>query len=304
MVFACYTILVPLLVFLQVSQNCEAQKLPNCPPTSCGSLRNISHPFRLNTDPNHCGDIRYELVCDNNTAVLNRTEETFHVNDINYQNQTIQVTYAGVQKDNCSSLPVHSGRPPYLRDTDQFYRITYTTITLVRCERAVFSPSYVETTPCINGSSSSKMRYSYAIVQNGTMTPWWESISDLKDSCSIDRSFAITFPHDEVDRLRAIKSFSEIHNALVYGLELRWPVDFTCEQYLRSPPDVPFMAWASRMVNNRPIKCSRWMLTEIVWSFFFLAVMLVGKIYNFWTSKLQCPYFIIGGKADILPLKL
>lgn len=222
MVSACYTILVPLLVFLQVSPKCEAKRLPVCAPTSCGSLRNISYPFRLNTDPKNCGDRLYELVCENNTPILNLSGGMLHLNAIDYQNHTIRVTYAGVGKNNCSFLQVHSGAPG--SGFHPFQLRSGFDITLVRCERAVFSPLYVETAPCTNGSSSSQMHYSYAIVPN--LSKYWDSISDLKDSCSIDRRFVITFLQDKVDGLRAITSFSEIHNALVYGLELFWDLKF------------------------------------------------------------------------------
>ncbi|KAK7847851.1 hypothetical protein CFP56_006117 [Quercus suber] len=41
-------------------------KPPCAHSCSCGSIPNISFPFRLSTDPENCGDSRYELLCENN----------------------------------------------------------------------------------------------------------------------------------------------------------------------------------------------------------------------------------------------
>ncbi|EYU40251.1 hypothetical protein MIMGU_mgv11b019568mg [Erythranthe guttata] len=39
-------------------------------PSSGGGIRNISYPFRLNTDPKRCGHPKYKLSCENNTTSL------------------------------------------------------------------------------------------------------------------------------------------------------------------------------------------------------------------------------------------
>ncbi|ESW33442.1 hypothetical protein PHAVU_001G069700 [Phaseolus vulgaris] len=94
-----------------------------CPPSSCGKISNISHPFRLKEDPKGCGLSSYELSCENNIALFSLYSGTFHVQAINYNNFTIRVVDPGLQQTNCSSLPryffspsnfTHSDYQPYL----------------------------------------------------------------------------------------------------------------------------------------------------------------------------------------------
>lgn len=201
------------LLLLLVQVNCNAEKVPSCSPSSCGTLRNIRYPFRLKTGPRNCGS--YMLVCENNRTVLYLSAAKYYVNAIDYHNYTIRVTDAGVQKNNCSSLPLYylisdsditRGRPPFILG-----RTTY--IAFTTCEKPVESPSYVKTAPCTNGWSSTQRQYSYVFVG--------KSLSDMKESCWLDSTFAIiSLPEGEL-------SFLDIHNALVHGFELSWTPNLT-----------------------------------------------------------------------------
>ncbi|EYU21051.1 hypothetical protein MIMGU_mgv1a022486mg, partial [Erythranthe guttata] len=79
-----------------------------CDPSSCGEIRNISYPFRLNTDPKRCGHSKYELSCENNTTSLYLNSQKYLVKVINYHNSTIRLTDAAVQNDDSCSFPNHS----------------------------------------------------------------------------------------------------------------------------------------------------------------------------------------------------
>ncbi|XAR52227.1 hypothetical protein NMG60_11020176 [Bertholletia excelsa] len=70
------------------------------PPSSCGNILNISHPFRLKGDPEHCGDKKYELSCENNRTVLSSYSGKYYVEAINYQNYTIRLVDVGIRKGN------------------------------------------------------------------------------------------------------------------------------------------------------------------------------------------------------------
>ncbi|CAK8570244.1 unnamed protein product [Lathyrus sativus] len=76
-----------------------------CLSSSCGKITNISHPFRLKQDPEHCGNKRYELDCVNNVTVLSLYDGYYLVESINYKNYTIRVVDPNIQPTNCSSLP-------------------------------------------------------------------------------------------------------------------------------------------------------------------------------------------------------
>nr|GMD55078.1 LEAF RUST 10 DISEASE-RESISTANCE LOCUS RECEPTOR-LIKE PROTEIN KINASE-like 2.1 [Ipomoea batatas] len=77
-----------------------------CNPSSCGSIRNISSPFRLNTDPENCGNPDYQLTCDEqNRTVLTLKTQKYYVQSINYDNYTVRVVDSGVQQNNMCSFP-------------------------------------------------------------------------------------------------------------------------------------------------------------------------------------------------------
>ncbi|KAI9073276.1 hypothetical protein K1719_044762 [Acacia pycnantha] len=99
--------------------------------SSCGIITNISYPFRLRDDPPYCGHPKHELACENNISLLHLHDSSHHytrdgrcqvrerdkvlgtyrVVGINYNNYTIRLVDAGIQKGNCSSLPRYSLSP-------------------------------------------------------------------------------------------------------------------------------------------------------------------------------------------------
>ncbi|KAL6187485.1 hypothetical protein ACLB2K_038883 [Fragaria x ananassa] len=153
-----------------------------CVPSSCGDIHDISYPFRLQQDPEQCGDLNHTLECDhNNITVLRLFSQEYYVKAINYDNGTIRVVDPGLEKNNCSSLP----------------RFPLSEYNFMNCSR------YVSTAPCINSEM-----YGYAVkggmypeeVENGC-TLYWMGLTNLKD--------------------RNV-SYQDIHDQMVYGFELRY----------------------------------------------------------------------------------
>jgi hypothetical protein len=79
----------------------------DCVPSSCGHIHNISYPFRLKHDPQHCGLSAFTLSCDNNVTVLDLSSRKFYVQAINYSSNNIRVVDASIQ-NNGSSIPSYS----------------------------------------------------------------------------------------------------------------------------------------------------------------------------------------------------
>ncbi|KAJ8536870.1 hypothetical protein K7X08_035271 [Anisodus acutangulus] len=81
----------------------------NCVPSSCGDIQEITSPFRLRTDPEHCGTNGYELDCQNNQTVLNYKSRKFYVQEINYKGFSIRLLDPGLkdQEENCTVFPDH-----------------------------------------------------------------------------------------------------------------------------------------------------------------------------------------------------
>ncbi|XP_068342683.1 LEAF RUST 10 DISEASE-RESISTANCEUS RECEPTOR-LIKE PROTEIN KINASE-like 2.1 [Pyrus communis] len=223
---------------------CNAAR-KKCAPSSCGHIRNISYPFRLRGDPRHCGDSGYTLSCENNKTILNISSSgDYYVQAINYHNQTIRIVDPGLDKSNCSSLPLHSlslDSLPYLRyryRPSRYFQIPTTpgncteigttNLTFFKCPRQMNSSLYVDAAPCFpvqsastsSSSMSSSQPKSYGYVKIGYL-----EVGQMKDGCSIERTtYAYLF-----DGYNA--SYKSIHNSLVYGFELQYAPHgpFLCE---------------------------------------------------------------------------
>ncbi|KAF7850481.1 hypothetical protein BT93_L5462 [Corymbia citriodora subsp. variegata] len=158
--------------------------------TSCGEIANISYPFRLRGDPKDCGHNNYELACINNHTVLDLNYGQYYVRSINYTNYTIRVVDVGLQKDNCSSLPLHSLSCGYISFESDWYdcwdyrnfRELSKTVSFVNCTKAMDSHYYVDTSSCLDGPQfsnfSSMRRQLYAMVN--------VTVSSLETACTIE----------------------------------------------------------------------------------------------------------------------
>ena len=208
----------------------------NC-SSSCGNIPNISYPFRLQTDPDHCGDKRHNLSCenDNTRTVLHLDSGKYYVKAINYNNQTIRVVDSNVVKaDYCSSIPLYSlshfnftydsaySTEVYSPEPVYDYRSLSKAITFLKCENPVRSPLYIPTIPCINttfsGLIESRGKYSYVKIGS-------TDASELEDSCRIEL-MVLASPWGI--RENSNVSYIDIHNQLTYGFELSW---FTNNRY-------------------------------------------------------------------------
>ncbi|KAM1941105.1 hypothetical protein ACFX13_028727 [Malus domestica] len=209
---------------------CNATRL-KC-TSSCGHIRNISYPF--------CGNLGFTLSCENNKTILNTPSYgDYYVQAINYHNQTIRLVDPGLDKSNCSSLPLHSlsllswyyfqipktPRNCTASSTDSSAictEIGATNLTFLKCPRPMNSSLYVDAAPCFpvesastsSSSMSSSQPKSYGYVKIGSL-----AVGQMKDGCTIERTtYAYLF-----DGYNA--SYKSIHNSLVYGFELQYDPD-------------------------------------------------------------------------------
>ena len=232
------TAVLTVLIALVLAHETCSTKLnhQDCAPSSCGNIPNISFPFRLKSDPERCGDPKYELSCENKQhAVLYLFERKYYVQEISYNNYTIRVVDSGIPKDNYFSTSTYSLNYYNFRQ----YESAYTTyqpkmgpdseisrsVVLMSCEKPVNSPFYLDTSTCNNSSkisSSHSMRKRYRYVTVGTTTA-----TDVGDSCKVEQMFLTSWPGNEGPNNVSCK---EVHNELVYGFELSW-LQGNCESY-------------------------------------------------------------------------
>ncbi|XP_011001829.1 PREDICTED: probable receptor-like protein kinase At1g67000 isoform X2 [Populus euphratica] len=232
--FGAYAAL-PFLVILSSHHSCSARmKTSNyCAPSSCGNIHNISHPFRLNTDPQSCGNKLFELACENNvrpTLYLNMVK--YYVQAINYSDFTIRLVDAAVQKDDCSSIPHHSFTEEVLRS--YYYKINWpdsSVLTFLCCKNQMLNPpDYImDASSCKNGSgtayssssSSSISSPSCVDMEGHSYVMVDEQINDVPDLCRINLIYSVP------KNMRNM-TYTDVHDILVYGFELSW-FSFCCD---------------------------------------------------------------------------
>ncbi|KAI5568369.1 hypothetical protein BDE02_12G010600 [Populus trichocarpa] len=182
------------VVLLINHEPCAAKTNHLCEhPSSCGHLTNISYPFRLQGDPENCGDPSYQLTCENNRAILSLYSGKYYVKEINYKYSTIRIADVGLQEDNCSTLPLY-----HLSENN--FTKTYFYVARILC-----SPLYISALIL-----SSKKAYRYVV--SGDM-----KASEVGDSCPVDLLVMAT----PLDNKRSL-SYIDIHKILVNGLTLEW----------------------------------------------------------------------------------
>ncbi|XP_050385662.1 rust resistance kinase Lr10-like [Argentina anserina] len=212
----------------------------DCVPSSCGDIPNISPPFRLQDDPEHCGVPGLTLKCDKNITTLPLLSHEYLVKEINYTRSTIRVVDPGLEKSNCSSLP----RFP-LSQYDFYHLANWwlsyesnSVVTLLKCANPVNDPRYANTAPCIK---SEFYGYYYAIQSSMT-------VGDLENGCSIDSRVPTTWTYGDDQNV----SYQDIHDQMVYGFELvgfygcngsQWSYPYGC--YPRSIRGFFRLCWAT-----------------------------------------------------------
>ncbi|KAG6391580.1 hypothetical protein SASPL_149336 [Salvia splendens] len=143
-----------------------------CPPSSCGAIRHIKHPFRLKGDPWYCGYPELELVCENNVTSIYLNSYRYYVKAIIYSSRsTIRLVDASLNnQDNCSfptssayhynfTFDLHS-HYRHLTDTNPSYPVH-----LMSCPYPLHNSSLFTdvTTHCASNSSM------YAYIKVGSM---------------------------------------------------------------------------------------------------------------------------------------
>nr|XP_023916376.1 rust resistance kinase Lr10-like [Quercus suber] len=268
-----------LTVLVLVHKTCSTENNTHqCAPSSCGNIQNISSPFRLKSDPEACGNQRYELSCENNQAVLYLFEGKYYVQEINYKNYTIRLVDSGIQKDNYFSIPSYS---LYRYNFSLPYLHTYTTyeqrgtkmsgwnheisrsLVLMSCEKPVNSPFYLDTSTCnYNDNSSSisdsKRRYRYVKVGE-------TYASQLEDSCQAEKMFLTSWPVNNDD---PNISCTDVHHELAYGFEISWLVGI-CKSYCGRDIDSCYLDDANHL------QCDITSIFDLDYSYLSLNIVLI-----------------------------
>ncbi|XP_027769034.1 rust resistance kinase Lr10-like isoform X3 [Solanum pennellii] len=194
-----YITLILQIIFLQTSNAWKS----NCPDSACGDIRSIKYPFYSNTDPKHCRFfLGFELACEGNQTVTWLSSKKFHVQGIDYANNTIHLVDPTLQTDDlCSLLPSKLNFHQYNNFFYEYnwYRVA-TPIFMFNCPFGVDDSTFVE----ISGCKSSK----YTYLKIGEM-----NVSQVSDGCRAEFIGFTAWP--DINNI----SYSDIHQAILYGFE-------------------------------------------------------------------------------------
>ncbi|KAE8706158.1 PR5-like receptor kinase [Hibiscus syriacus] len=186
----------------------------DCGSVFCGSL-NISSPFRLKNQPPHCGHRRYEVECDkNNRTTLVLRGGKFLVEEIFYENYTMLVVDAGLDMDDCNSLPLSSAYYYYSYCEKPIQLYPYDNLSLmyvVNCTKPIESALYISASRCRVNSNASSYFYFLDI-----RTP----PSDLSQSFTLEAEVPI-----RVHNISGMSTLA-IYNKLSQGVFLEWRPEY------------------------------------------------------------------------------
>ncbi|TYI96045.1 hypothetical protein E1A91_D01G042000v1 [Gossypium mustelinum] len=218
--FALFVILFPAVCFARSLIN------QDCGSTFCGNL-NISFPFRLKNQPPHCGHYGFEFECENNnrTTLVVRGGK-LSVQQIFYENYTIQMVDASLDTDDCNSLPLTSvdyfsyntynynnNNYFYSFDFDDYGRLEGSIIYVMNCTKPIKSSLYIEASRCtIKSSTSSSLPTSHFYFLNGNI----QRPSDINQTCTIEAEVPIM-----VDNIIGMSTL-DIYKKLLEGFRVKW----------------------------------------------------------------------------------
>ncbi|XP_056171166.1 rust resistance kinase Lr10-like isoform X2 [Syzygium oleosum] len=225
--------------------------------------------------------------------MLSLFDGRYHVKSINPWNYggsiggdsgLMEVVDVGLQKSNCSSLPLHQLMPSnFSVEEDERYSIRDgTRVTFVSCSKQVRSPLYIDTQPCITVNGS------YAVIN--------AMASDIEEFCTITMSIlAAEYLQEKraaLSRQNRTISYNYIHNAMADGFNLSywvWPQSKTFH--------FCFLAFQCRGQNRKSVY-----YYNSSWGRALKDAMNIVHIAGFVLAHFLAAKFIFGGPCVLILL--
>lgn len=224
-------------ILLLFHQHSLAKHHQPCPISTCGKIHNITYPFRLKTDPNHCGDSRYELDCKKDGPLLTMFTGKYYVQHIDYKRNKILLSDAGAVEDaNCSFIPRYFlydrsfnnilnedefGSQPFILDPTDPTRIAY-----YNCLNPIEDPRYVK----VDTSRCNKPGYKWNNNVYAVLEPslYEYHVRDIKVGCDFMVA-TLAKPRGNLEiSMEGNFSYGEIHGMVIGGVEVSW-LPLICE---------------------------------------------------------------------------
>ncbi|XP_020089047.1 uncharacterized protein LOC109710720 [Ananas comosus] len=217
---SCFMILCLLLLLLLTCVNHVG-----CSPSSsssCGSLDNISSPFRLASETPTGGSPSYEILCDGGKPMLELGSAKYYVTNISYTNQTISVVDpVFVGDDRYCHLRIPSPPPGF---SDLYLNVGENWALFVNCTRPIRNGRH-RRVPCLSSNST----FVYVVVQNYAFT-----VNLIGASCGFLASVPVV--GDVVGNSTA----TDIFELLKEGFVLSWAVGPRPQEQAQPTPSATF----------------------------------------------------------------
>ncbi|KAJ6843518.1 rust resistance kinase Lr10-like isoform X1 [Iris pallida] len=187
-----------LLLFVSVISLTAGQQVQDC-SSSCGEIENIRYPFRLKSDPAHCGDRKYELICSGNRTILELFSGQvfpgqYYVTNISYGQSLVndyrmnydtwirvRVVNVNFASGKCA-LPSRFVSPTYTMISNYYYYMSwpYCLFAFLNCSEKIQDGRNYQLVPCLNSNTNNN---GYIYVTRGPGCYEIEADS-LAPSCS------------------------------------------------------------------------------------------------------------------------
>ena len=186
----------------------HSRNLQQC-SSSCGDIKNISYPFRLQGDPIGCGDRSFQLSCQNNQTILNFRGGKYYVKGISYDERTIRIVDVNLANGSCG-LPDRSLSMEEATDDSQYPSlITFWQANFVNCSNSI-SDLANSKVPCLSGNNY----HVYVNFSNRDLFSF-----DIPKTCKViskvptNSENEVNYPYETTLKL------------LASGFDLRWSVE-------------------------------------------------------------------------------
>ncbi|CAK9149721.1 unnamed protein product, partial [Ilex paraguariensis] len=199
------------LLIFSFTGEIETRSLQQICSSSCGSIRNISYPFRLKGDPPSCGDSDYELACENNVTILEFHSGKYYVKQISYEMRTIRVVDVNFSNGTCN-LPYKSVSFEEVEGDIRYQgRFLQTYASFMNCSTIISDPAY-RRLPCLGGNGNTTHFY---VIYNSFR------LSDLPSVCDFVSTTPLAFSNVRHPSYEAILSLLESGFVLEWSVECR-----------------------------------------------------------------------------------
>ncbi|CAO2204916.1 unnamed protein product [Urochloa humidicola] len=191
----------------------------DCPPFSCGHLRDVSYPFRRQSDPHECGVQSYSLVCTDAKATIHIGSGTYNVLSIDYGKSIFWVV------ENSSDMQGSCPLPRWDRQTSdgtcrlkprgpiELSPYAWARAAFVNCSQAIKNNGMYRPVACLSTNSS------FIYVLTGLSSV---SAGNFEPSC---RYLAMTPLSDPDMTVPENASYGDVLMFMKKGFALRFPIN-------------------------------------------------------------------------------